>query len=80
MSASFRSDTKCDLKPPRIQRYFGMLCDSSTTSFRLPEYKLQMLHALIHAVLEHGSFTEQMLEKITGKGVSIPVAIRPASL
>ena len=73
-------DTKCDLKPSRIQRYLGILCDSSTTSFRVPEDKLQKLHAQIHAVLEHGSLTVQMLEKIAGNCVTTSVAMRPASL
>ena len=76
----FLSDTKCDLKPSRIQWYPGILCDSSTTSFRVPEDKLQKLHALIQAVLEQGSLTVQMLEKIAGKCISMSVAIRPASL
>ena len=62
------------------QRYLGILCGSSTTSFRVPEDKLQKLHALIQAVLEQGSLTVQMLEKIADKRVSTSVAIRPASL
>ena len=32
----FLSDTKRDLKPSRIQRYLGILCDSTITSFRVP--------------------------------------------
>ena len=75
----FLSDTKCDLKPSRMQRYLSFLCDSNTTSFRVPEDKLQKVHALIRAALEHGSRMGKMLE-IAGKCVSMSVAIRPASL
>ena len=50
----FLSDTKCDLKPLRIQRYLSILCDSDTTSFRIPEDKLRKLHALITAALRTG--------------------------
>ena len=76
----FLSDTKCALKPSRIQRYLGVRCDSSTTSFRVPSDKLQKLHALIQAVLEQGFLTVQMQEKIAGKCISMSVANRPASL
>ena len=51
----FLSDTKCDLKPLRIQRYLSILCDSDTTSFRIPEDKLRKLHALITAALKDGT-------------------------
>ena len=77
---NFLSDTKCDLNPSRIQRYLGVLCDSSTTSFRIPVDKLRKLHVLISAALENRTITDQTMEKIEGKYVSMSVAIRPASL
>lgn len=67
----FLSDTKCDLKPSRIQKYLGIICDSGTASFRVPEDKLQTLHELIRTVLERGSLNGKMLETIAGKCVSI---------
>ncbi|CAN0440841.1 unnamed protein product, partial [Pylaiella littoralis] len=76
----FLSDTKCDLKPSRIQRYLGILCDSSTTSFRIPEDKLSKLREIIREVLARGSLSGKTLETIAGKCVSMSVAIRPASL
>ena len=57
-----------------------LLCDSNTTSFRVPEHKLQKSHAFIHAVMEHGSLTVQTSEIVAGKSVSMSIAIRPASL
>lgn len=74
------SDTKGDLKPSRIRRYLGILCDSDTTSFRVPQYQLQNLHTLIHAALEHDSLNVKMSKTIAGKSVSMSVAIRPSSL
>ena len=76
----FLSDTMCDLKPSRIQRYLGILRDSSTISCRVPEDKLQKLYSLLQEVLEQGSLTVQMLGKSQTSCVSMSVAIRPASL
>ena len=76
----FLSIKKCDLYPSQQQRYLGIICDSRTTSYRIPEDKLHKLHALISKVLADGSVSVRMLEKIVGKCVSMSVAIRPASL
>lgn len=77
----FLSDPKYDLRLSRIQPYLGSLCNSSTTSFWILENKLQTLHVLIHAVVEHGSFNMQMLEKIASKCDNMSVAgIPPASM
>lgn len=65
------SGTKRDLKPSRIQRYLGSLCNSSTTAFRVPEYNLKKLHALILAALVNGKLTVQPLDKIVAKCVSM---------
>ena len=42
----FLSDTKCELNPSQVQKYLGIICDSTTASFRVPEDKLRKLHAL----------------------------------
>ena len=76
----FLSDIKCDLKRSRIQRYVCILRDSDTTSFRIPEDKVRMIHALITAALKDGTVTVRMMEEIARKCVSMSVAIRPASL
>ena len=75
----FLSDTKCDLKPSRIQRYLGILRDSSTTCFRIPDDKLRKLHTLISSELENGTIPVRVMEKIAGKCASMSVPIRPAS-
>ena len=55
-----RSDYNCDLKPSSTQRYLGFLCDLTTTSFRIPEGKLQKSTTLIRAVLEQGTLISKM--------------------
>ena len=80
MAGYFLSDEKADLRPSRVQRYLGIICDSNTATFRVPEDKLRKLHALIQVVLSDGEVSGRILEKIAGKCVSMSVAIRPASL
>ena len=75
----FLSDAKCGLTPSRIQRYRGVLCHSSTTSFWIAEDKLCKLHVPIPA-LENGTIAVQTMERIARKRVSMSVAIHPASL
>lgn len=48
----FLSARKCDLRPQRIQKYLGMLCDSETATFRVPQEKLDIVHALLTQALE----------------------------
>ena len=76
----FISDTKCDVNPSKVQKYLGIICESTTASFRVPEEKLRKLHVLIEQTLEDGSVSVPRLEKIAGKCMSMSVAIRPASL
>ena len=81
----FLSVKKCDLRPKRIQRYLGMLRDSETAMFRVPTDKLGNLQSLLRTALEEGWLSFRTLERIAGKcmsltGMSLTVAIRPASL
>ena len=76
----FLSDKKCDLRPSQQQRYLGIICDSQSASFRVPQDKLDKLHTLITEALTTGFLTSRTLERIAGKCVSMSVAIRPASL
>lgn len=69
----FLSNTKCDFKPSYVQRYLGILCDSSTASFRVPEDKPWKLHELVRAILTKGALPAKVLETMS-------VAIRPAWL
>lgn len=74
------SDTKCDLKASKMQRYLGILRDSGTALLRIVEDRLRTLHALILAALGNGTLTAWMLEDIAGTCVSTSSAIYPASL
>ena len=47
----FLSPKKCDLRPTQIQRYLGMLCDSSTATFPVPQEKLDDVHGLVRDAL-----------------------------
>ena len=76
----FLSVKKCDLRPKRIQRYLGMLCDSQTATFRVPADRLGNLQSLLGTALEEGRLSFRTLERIAGKCMSLTVAIRPASL
>lgn len=74
------SDTKCHLKPPRVQKYLGILCDSGTASFRVPEDILRKLHGLIRVALDKDSLTGKAIETIARKCINMSVAIRLKSL
>lgn len=80
MCGYFLSPKKCDLRPTKVQRYLGMLCDSDTASFRVPQDKMDKLHNLLHTTLGAGELSFRTLERIAGKCMSMTVAIRPASL
>lgn len=80
MSGYFLSVKKCDLRPTRIQRYLGMLCDSETAMFRVPQDKLDKLQHLLRTTLDALELSFRTLERIVGKCMSLTVAIRPAAL
>ena len=80
MCGYFLSEKKCDLRPTKVQRYLGMLCDSETASFRVPQDKMDKLHHLLRTAVEARGLSFRTLERIAGKCMSMTVAIRPASL
>ena len=80
MCGYFLSPKKCNLRPTKVQRYLGMLCDSDTASFRVPPDKMAKLHDLLSTALAAGEISFRTLERIAGKCMSMTVAIRPASL
>lgn len=41
-------DSKCYVKPSKIQRYLAILCDSSTTSGQVPAGNLAKLRFVLH--------------------------------
>ena len=76
----FLSIKKCDLKPSTLQKYLGIWCDSETATFRVPQERLDKLHARIAHAFERGSISFSMLQSVAGQAMSMAVAVRPASL
>ena len=79
MCGHFLSPKKCDLRPTKVQRYLGMLCDSDTASFRVPPDKMAKLHDLLSTAIAPEEISSRALDRIAGKCMSMTVAIRPAS-
>ena len=71
---------ECDFRPTRLQQYLGMLCDSDTTTSRVPQDKLDKLQQLLRAALDAGGLSSRTLQCIAGKCMSMSVAVRLASL
>ena len=71
----FLSVKKCDLRPTRIQRYLGKLCDSETGTLRVPADKLWDLQYLLRTVLEVRRLSFWTLERIAGEWMSLTVDI-----
>eukprot|EP00752_Nemacystus_decipiens_P013894 g12334.t1 len=76
----FLSAKKCDWRPTRVQKYLGILCDSGTATFRIPQEKLDVVHSLLTEALENRTVAFRTLQRIAGKVTSMTVAIRPGSL
>ena len=76
----FLSLKKCDLRPTTLQKYLGMWCDSVSATFRVPQERLDKMHARIELALESGSISFPDLQSIAGQAMSMSAAIRPASL
>ena len=68
------------MQPTRIQRYLGMLCDSETATFRVPQYKLDKLQDLRRTALDAGELSFRTPERVAGICMSLTAAIRPAAL
>ena len=54
------------MQPTRIQRYLGMLCDSETATFRVPQYKLDKLQDLRRTALDAGELSFRTPERVAG--------------
>ena len=80
LCGQFLSAKKCDFRPTRQQQYLGMVCDSDTATFRVPQDKLDKLQLLLRAAVDGGQLSFRTLQRIAGKCMSMTVAIRPASL
>lgn len=77
---NFLSPKKCDWRPTTVQKYLGMLCDSATATFRVPQDKLDAVHDILQESLAAGNISFRTLQRVAGKVTSMTVAIRPASL
>ena len=76
----FLSLKKCELRPVKALQYLGIICDSETMTFRIPQEKLDKLHGLLQTALADGGVSYRTLQRVAGKCMSMTVAIRPASL
>ena len=47
VSSQFLSAKTFDFRPTRQQQYHGMMCDSDTATFRVPQDKLDNLQQLL---------------------------------
>ena len=80
LCSQFRLAKWCDFRPTRLQQYLGMLCDSDTATFQVPQGKRDKLQQLLRAALGAGQLSFFALWRITGKGMNMTtVATRPAS-
>ena len=80
LCSQFRLAKWCDFRPTRLQQYLGMLCDSDTATFQVPQGKRDKLQQLLRAALGAGQLSFLALWRITGKGMNMTtVATRPAS-
>ena len=80
LCGQFLSLKKCELRPQTVIQYLGMMCDSTTTTFRIPQDKLDKLQLLVKESLDSKRVSFRTLQRIAGKCMSMTVAIRPASL
>ena len=78
LCSQFLSAKKCDFRPTRQQQYLGMVCDSDTATFRVPQDKLEKMQQLLREALAAGHLSFRTLQRITGKCMSMAVTIRPA--
>ena len=76
----FFSISKCDLIPTLLFQYLGLMCDSGRVVFRVPSDKLCRPRDHMRQVLVYGVVLLSTLKQITGKCMSINIAIRPEFL
>lgn len=77
---TFLSIKKCDFKPTKLQKYLGIWCDSSSSTSRVPQDKLDKLHGRLQQALDAGFVAFETLRSVAGQAMSMFVAIRPATL
>ena len=63
----FLSAKKCDFRPTRRQQHLGMVCDSDTATFRVPQDKLDKLQQLLREALAAGHLPFRTLQRIAAK-------------
>ena len=80
LCGQFLSVEKCELRPVQVLQYLGIVCDSTSMTFRIPQDKLDKLHALLRQAVDDKGLSYRTLQRIAGKCMSMTVAIPPASL
>ena len=71
---------KCVLKPQRVVRFLGYLCDSEKQAFILPEDKRLKFVALRESILNLNSVSLKTLQKFAGKATSFALLVPAAKL
>ena len=79
LCSQFRLAKWCDFRLTRLQQYLGMLCDSDTTTFQVPQGKRDKLQQLLRAALDEGQLSFLALWHIVGECMNMTVTTRPAS-
>lgn len=80
LCSQFLSLKKCEIRSVPVFQHAGIVCDSGTMTFRIPQDKLDSLHELIQTALDDGGWAYRTLQCIAGECMSMTEAIRPASL
>ena len=76
----FTSIAKCVLQPTTRLVFLGIICDTETRYFEVPEDKLIKLEVIFTAAITSGCISFVDLERLAGKCSSMSVAVPSASL
>ena len=71
---------KCEIDPTTRLAFLGIIHDSVACRFEAPEDKLDRLEVILTAAVTSGAITFRMLEKLTGKCISLSVAVPVSAL
>ena len=67
--------TKCTTQPTTCLIVLSILCDTARRRFEVPEILLEKLDVILNNILDDGWISPTNLEKMTGKLISMSVAV-----
>ena len=76
----FMAFPECSLEPTTDRVFLGVGCDTVQRKFYVPEDNLRKLEAILRGATNSQSISLSQLKKLTGKCISMAVAVPPASL